>query len=68
MVVKVSGKVAGEGAKMYLANPAIDKSPINPDDAHISLFSELGKVRPSQKDEYFDFWARIDYYAVCGGN
>jgi len=46
MVVKVSGKVAGEGAKIYLANPAIDKSPIAPDEIHNSLFSETKEVRP----------------------
>lgn len=40
MVVKVSGKVAGTGSKVYLANPAIDKSPINPEEAHDSLFNE----------------------------
>lgn len=39
MVVKVSGKVAGTGAKVYLANPAIDKSPIAPDVVHDSLFA-----------------------------
>jgi ATP-dependent DNA helicase RecG len=40
MVVKVSGRVAGEGAKMYLANPAIDKSPIDPEAVHDSLFTK----------------------------
>ncbi|MEK7604234.1 MAG: ATP-dependent DNA helicase RecG [Patescibacteria group bacterium] len=30
MVVKVRGKVAGSGVKIYLANPEIDKSPLNP--------------------------------------
>jgi ATP-dependent DNA helicase RecG len=30
MVVKVSGRVAGTGSKVYLANPEIDKSPLNP--------------------------------------
>ena len=39
MVVKVSGRVAGTGTKIYLANPAIDKSPINPDEVHDSLFA-----------------------------
>ena len=39
MVVKVSGKVAGAGAKIYLANPSIDKSPIAPDAVHDSLFN-----------------------------
>ena len=38
MVVKVSGRVAGTGAKVYLANPEIDKSPIAPDAVHDSLF------------------------------
>ena len=40
MVVKISGRVAGEGAKVYLANPSIDKSPIDPEEAHDSLFVE----------------------------
>ncbi|MCX6788222.1 MAG: ATP-dependent DNA helicase RecG [Candidatus Kaiserbacteria bacterium] len=39
MVVKVSGRVAGEGAKIYLANPEIDKSPVTPDTIHDSLFT-----------------------------
>ena len=43
MVVKVSGKVAGAGAKIYLANPAIDKSPIAPDAAVDSLFSRTNQ-------------------------
>ncbi|MFA5744959.1 MAG: DEAD/DEAH box helicase, partial [Candidatus Paceibacterota bacterium] len=40
MVVKVSGKVAGTGSKIYLANPEIDKSPIAPDEANNSLFHQ----------------------------
>ncbi|MSU74563.1 ATP-dependent DNA helicase RecG [Candidatus Kaiserbacteria bacterium] len=40
MVVKVSGKVAGTGTKVYLANPTIDKSPISPDSVHDSLFQQ----------------------------
>ena len=40
MVVKVSGKVAGAGAKIYLANPAIDKTPVAPDAVHNSLFNQ----------------------------
>ncbi len=40
MVVKVSGKVAGTGAKIYLANPAIDKTPVAPDEIHDSLFHQ----------------------------
>lgn len=45
MVVKVSGRVAGAGAKVYLANPEIDKSPIAPDSVHESLFNQ--EVRTS---------------------
>ncbi|MEK7156960.1 MAG: DEAD/DEAH box helicase, partial [Patescibacteria group bacterium] len=45
MVVKVSGRVAGEGAKIYLANPEIDKSPITPEEIHNSLFHQ--KIRTS---------------------
>lgn len=40
MVVKVRGRVAGTGAKVYLANPEIDKSPVVPEDIHDSLFSQ----------------------------
>jgi ATP-dependent DNA helicase RecG len=38
MVVRVSGKIAGEGAKRYLANPEIDTSPVPPEEVHDSLF------------------------------
>jgi len=47
MVVKVSGRVAGTGTKIYLANPDIDKSPITPDEAHDSLFA-VGTELPSE--------------------
>ncbi|MDE2173628.1 MAG: ATP-dependent DNA helicase RecG, partial [Patescibacteria group bacterium] len=40
MPVKVSGRVAGVGAKMYLANPEIDRSPIAPEETHDSLFAK----------------------------
>ncbi len=41
MVVKISGRVAGVGVKMYVANPEIDRSPIiSPDDAHTTLFQQ----------------------------
>jgi len=40
MVVKVSGRVAGTGTKVYLANPAIDKSPVAPDTVNDSLFQQ----------------------------
>jgi len=39
MVVKVSGRIAGEGTKIYLANPSIDRSPIAPETAHDNLFA-----------------------------
>jgi ATP-dependent DNA helicase RecG len=38
MVVKATGRVAGTGSKLYVANPEIDRSPISPDDVHESLF------------------------------
>ena len=38
MQVKVTGRVTGAGAKLYLANPEIDKSPIAPEEVHDSLF------------------------------
>lgn len=40
MHVKVSGRVAGEGAKIYLANPEIGKTPIEPEEVHDSLFAK----------------------------
>ncbi|MFA7302732.1 MAG: ATP-dependent DNA helicase RecG [Candidatus Paceibacterota bacterium] len=40
MVVKVSGKVSGEGAKAFMANPTIDRTPIEPDEVHDTLFSK----------------------------
>ncbi|MES2225665.1 MAG: ATP-dependent DNA helicase RecG [Patescibacteria group bacterium] len=40
MVVKASGKIAGTGDKIYLANPDIDKTPANPEDLHDSLFTK----------------------------
>src|SRR3989338_1534752 len=44
MVVKVSGRVAGTGAKMYLANPAIDKTPVTPENMHDSLFAKSNET------------------------
>jgi len=40
MVVKVSGRVSGEGAKAYLANPTIDRTPVEPDEIHDTLFAK----------------------------
>jgi len=46
MVVKVSGRIAGQGTKAYLANPEIDRSPVAPDEVHDSLF-----VRGAAKED-----------------
>jgi ATP-dependent DNA helicase RecG len=48
MVVKVSGKVAGKDAKVYVANPEIDRSPINPEVAHTNLFVESNLPQADQ--------------------
>lgn len=40
MAVKVSGRVSGTEGKVYLANPALDKSPIPPEATHDTLFVE----------------------------
>ncbi len=40
MVVKASGKIAGTERTMYLTNPEIDKSPVNPEDVHDTLFTK----------------------------
>src|SRR5581483_7489201 len=40
MVVKATGRVTGTGAKMYLANPEIDKSAAAPEDIHETLFKK----------------------------
>ncbi len=47
MVVRVSGKVAGSGSKVYLANPTIDRTPVNLEEVHDSLFT----VAESDLDE-----------------
>ena len=39
MHVRVTGRIAGEGAKAYLANPKIEKSAIEPGNLHNSLFA-----------------------------
>jgi len=62
MVVKVSGRVAGEGSKIYLANPEIDKSPIAPDSVHNSLFSESKEVKPLYQVKRFDLFT--DLYPI----
>lgn len=40
MVVRATGKITGTGASLYLANPEIDKTPIEPSEVHDSLFTE----------------------------
>ncbi len=50
MAVKVSGKVSGEGAKAFIANPAIDRTPVAPDEVHDTLFAK-GEV-PEEKTLY----------------
>ncbi len=47
MVVKVSGRITGEGSKSYLANPEIDRSAAVPAEMHDSLFS-TGALRESE--------------------
>ncbi len=42
MVVKATGKIAGTGSKVYLANPEIDKSPVPPEGIHDTLFASAG--------------------------
>jgi ATP-dependent DNA helicase RecG len=39
MVVKATGKITGTGDKPYLANPAIDRSPVSPEEVHENLFA-----------------------------
>lgn len=40
MVVKVKGRVGGTEAKPYLANPEIDRTPVNPEGVHDTLFQK----------------------------
>ncbi len=40
MVVKATGKVSGTGSKAYLANPDIDRAPVDPESVHDNLFNE----------------------------
>jgi ATP-dependent DNA helicase RecG len=44
MVVKATGKIAGTEAKMYLANPEIDKTPVSPEDVHDTLFKNVDEA------------------------
>ncbi len=47
MVVKISGRVAGVGTKIYLANPEINRTPIAPEETHDTLFA-AGTKLPSE--------------------
>jgi len=53
MVAKASGRIAGTGNKMYLANPEIDRSPISPEDVHDSLFTKTDSGTPIVEDALF---------------
>lgn len=52
MVVKASGKIAGTGSKIYLANPEIDKSPVRPDEMHDSLFTKTEATTIIEDTQY----------------
>ncbi len=66
MQVKVSGRIAGEGAKIYLANPEIDKSPVAPEDIHTSLFTN-GQVRLVQNLDKSDLSRLYPVYPESKG-
>lgn len=53
MVVKATGKIAGTAEKMYLANPEIDKSPVNPEDVHDTLFTKTDSPTPIIEDTLY---------------
>lgn len=53
MVVKASGRVAGAGAKIYLANPEIDRSPATADDVHDTLFKKTESGTPIVEDALY---------------
>ncbi len=44
MVVKATGRIAGTGEKIYLANPEIERTPVKPEDVHNTLFSNATDV------------------------
>ncbi|VAW31748.1 ATP-dependent DNA helicase RecG [hydrothermal vent metagenome] len=39
MLIKVTGRVAGNDAKIYLANPEINRTPVRAEDIHDNLFA-----------------------------
>lgn len=50
MVVKVTGRVAGTAEKPYVANPAIERTPVAPEDVHDTLFA--AGAAPEEKSLY----------------
>ncbi|HEX8591416.1 MAG TPA: ATP-dependent DNA helicase RecG [Candidatus Paceibacterota bacterium] len=52
-VVKASGRIAGTGTKLYLANPDIDRSPVSPDEVHESLFTKTESGAPIVEDALY---------------
>lgn len=47
MVVRISGRVSGDGAKRYVANPEIDRTPVEPDSVHDTLFTKSSIQGPT---------------------
>lgn len=52
MVVRVTGRVAGSGKSLYVANPEIDRSPIAPEDTHETLFQAAPDPRAFEETLY----------------
>ncbi|MEA2701656.1 MAG: ATP-dependent helicase RecG [Candidatus Parcubacteria bacterium] len=52
-VVKASGRIAGIGSKMYLANPEIDRSAVSAEDVHGSLFTKTDGDTPLVEDALY---------------
>ena len=52
-VVKASGRIAGTGSKMYLANPEIDRSSVSAEDVHDSLFTKTDSGAPLVEDALY---------------
>ena len=57
MVVKASGRIAGTGSKMYLANPEIDRSPVSAEDVHDSLFTKTDSGTPIVEDALYAIYS-----------
>jgi ATP-dependent DNA helicase RecG len=56
MVVKATGKIGGTAEKMYLANPAIDRSPVSPEDVHETLFAK-GDASIQESDQLYPIYS-----------